>query len=1009
MLHVKETKLFLPQKGTPQEIRECYQFPPMGRNLSITFKFYRMKKQFMYALLIGALVVPTTGTLTSCKDYDDDISSLQSQIDKAGLKSDIEALQTQLQNASAAATAAKTTAESALAKAEAAATADAVAAVKATADKAAADVATAIANAAAAQSSADAAATTASTAQAAADKAIADAASAAATALAAQGTADKASTDVADALRRIGTLEQNSVTADQLETQLSDLKKSLLGEGGENESIATLTAKVDAYKGAVNELYSAVTSVELVESYAGFSGITDNWGSNSSQGGNLAYLGNPLTVDMIHGLITEDSRFGDEVAGVSGVVEYKKGTDVASNDDASIIVRVNPVNADLTKGTKIVLMDSKGNSLEKIVKVGEPKRFDKLITTRASQGKTGLWQLPLSVADGVSQEKFDEEIKVIDEHGNENTILYAVAINNTVDSKAEAAADRYVVSSYDVQPIYKEFAPGNDFTFEVAGKQVNALKNRYGLSDYQELKWNSYGPAAAPIMEDDGDIHKNVTAAIDDNRSGNNLIQVQVGKAFNVAKVVGLLNGEAVPADHYYVVLDEKNAVESGVSEINAWKSYKIDGLNTVVSGADPLALTIQSESANGDVIGFRVYAVNKDGKLLDPDGKAFYVQVGNFITGEVFANLDCVKGWTEAKPFTKQADVTYGPWVAKDKNNIMGETYTIPDSWVKYLDKDGNATSVVADITQVQFPVNPSVIKDGATITFTSKLTKAGVEVGTVTATITKVLPTTFPAEITFRPTQEYAPGKFKAFLVPVNGWETTSTSVEGTVDLNNIFYDLSDNITFTIAKAAKQGNKDVDVTAPATAANHHLVSIGKGYIDSETEHTVTAVYNYGNISCKPDENGNLVTEPYTISYGKNLSVIFACWAKANTYQWATNKQPKVMWNYAGTAVTGKTLADVKVTNSYDPTRFSGTFAALLAKPYFDVVAGSAHLKVDGQIDPYFTVAIAADGALTFTPSQTENAPTQDHVEQLVFQVKDAYGHVIDQSFDVLIQKPAN
>lgn len=959
----------------------------------------------MYALLIGALVVPTTGTLTSCKDYDDDISSLQSQIDKAGLKSDIEALQTQLQNASSAATAAKTAAESALAKAEAAGTADAVAAVKTTANKAAADVVTAIADAAAAQSSADAAAGVASTAQTKAEQAISDAADAASDALKAQGVADQAAADATDALRRIGTLEQNSVTADQLTTKLQELKNSLLGEGGENESIATLTAKVEAYKGAVNELYSAVTSVELVESYSGFSGVTSTWGANSSQGGNLAYCwANPLTVNMIHGLIAEDSEFGDEVEGVSEKVPYKKGTDVASKDESSIIVRVNPVNADLTKGTKIVLMNSLGKSLEKIVKVGEPKRFNKLITTRAGE-KTGLWQLPLSVADGVSEEEFKKE--VTSEEGKQ--ILYAVAINNTADSKADAAADRYVVSSYDVQPNYKEFEPGNDLTFEVEGKQVSALKNRYNVANYEELKWNSYGPAAAPIMEDNGDIHKNVTTATDDDRSGNNLIQVQAGKEFKIAKVAGLLNGEPVAADYYYVTLDEKNAVESGVSEINAWKGYTIEGLNTVTPASKDLELTIKSESANGDVIGFRVYAVNKDGKLLDPDGKAFYVQVGNFITGEVFANLDCAEGWTEAQPFTKQAGVTYGNWVAKDKDNIMGETYTISDSQVRYLDKDGNVTSVVADITQVQFPINPGMVKDGSTITFTSKLTDAaGVEVGSVTATITKKLPTTFPAEIKFRPTQEYATGKFKAFLVPVNGWETTRPSEEGTVDLNNIFYDLSDNVTFTIAKAAKQGDKNIDVKVPATAANHHVVNIAESFIDTETEHTVTAVYEYGNISCDVDENGNLVTKPHTVSYGKNMAVIFACWHRANTSVWANNKQPKVMWNANGTAVTGNTLANVNVNNSYDPTRFSGTFAALLAKPYFEVVSGSAHLTVDGQIDPYFTVAIAADGALTFTPSQTENAPTADHVETLEFKVKDAFGHVIDQSFEVIIQKPA-
>ena len=41
-----------------------------------------MKRKYFSALLMGALTVASVSTFTSCKDYDDDISSLQSQIDK---------------------------------------------------------------------------------------------------------------------------------------------------------------------------------------------------------------------------------------------------------------------------------------------------------------------------------------------------------------------------------------------------------------------------------------------------------------------------------------------------------------------------------------------------------------------------------------------------------------------------------------------------------------------------------------------------------------------------------------------------------------------------------------------------------------------------------------------------------------------------------------------------------------------------------------------------------------
>ena len=41
-----------------------------------------MNKKFLSAILFGALMVTSTGTFVSCKDYDDDIENLQAQIDE---------------------------------------------------------------------------------------------------------------------------------------------------------------------------------------------------------------------------------------------------------------------------------------------------------------------------------------------------------------------------------------------------------------------------------------------------------------------------------------------------------------------------------------------------------------------------------------------------------------------------------------------------------------------------------------------------------------------------------------------------------------------------------------------------------------------------------------------------------------------------------------------------------------------------------------------------------------
>ena len=989
-----------------------------------------MKRKYFSALLMGALTIASVSTFTSCKDYDDDIDNLQSQIDKAGLQSDIDALKTQLQDAASTASAAKTTAESALAKAnDAAVKADvekAIKAVETTANKAADDVATAISNAAnaqttadGAQKAADAAAKAAKAAQDQADKAVKDAAAAATTANAAAKQAD-----FEKALQRIGNLETSRVTADKLDEKLNQLKEELLGADGDKETIGSLTVKVNAYKGAVDELYSAVTSVELVETYSGVNGLTCNW--NGATGGMTPL---PLTVDMLHGLISDDSKFGDENGNdAKPVVEYVKGKDIDVKDDASIVVRVNPVNADLTKGAKIILLNSKGESLEDIVKVGTPSKFDKLITTRAAATvKTGLWKLPLSVAEGVSEEDFKKAVTVKDENGNEKAILYAVAINNTVDSKAEAAADRYVVSTYDVKPTYNKFVPSNDFTFKVGGKNVEEIHNRwdgyrivgensnFSSNKNPELAWAN-DAAAEPVLEGE---KKNVENANwnsnrPDIRYWTSLLQVEVGKSFSITD---LKTSDNKAADYYYVVLDKDNAIESGVSELNAWNSYVIDGLNKVVPASENLALTIKTEAANHDIIGFRVYAVNKDGKLLDPDGKAFYVVVGENYTSGIVGNLDAANKITEKKDFSPVDGVSYGPWELVADNNACPLAEK-PVFTAVYYDKDGNETTNMSEVTKIAFKVNnPALIADGATVSLKSTLRKSTdnynyYEVGTVTATYTKVLPKAFPADITFRPAQETGKGTgyFIAYMKPENGYTVTNKSANGSVDLHNVFYNLDDNVSFEIADAAKDANNKLTSVKADKANNFVAKVVAKDFINSTTKHAVTAKYNYGEISLvKNDKTGEWEKKAHTVDYGKSLSVTFACWHSASSYSWT--KQPSLQWK--AIADEFKTdIKDIAVKNTYNNDFFGGNFAQLLTNKYLEVKAGSAHLTYEGQVDPYFKVTVdAATGKFIFTQTgiQAENAPTVDHTENLEFVVVDAYGHEVPLSFKVTIKRPAS
>ena len=672
-----------------------------------------------------------------------------------------------------------------------------------------------------------------------------------------------------------------------------------------------------------------------------------------------------------------------------------------------------------------------------------------ITATRATSVNTGLWKLPVHVAKGVSKDDFKKAVTA----ENGKTILYAVAVKNTETQKD--AQDRYVVSTYDVKPSYTDFVANKDFTFKVAGTPVSDIHNRWTGSrilgengrDHSttnpESEWNGYGPATAPVYKTEGDVNKNVQNSTGDEvRFSKPLLQVEVDKAFTISDVAAVNNDKA--ADYYYVVLDKKNAIESGVSEINAWNSYDISGLNKTVKAGKSLDLVINSKSANTDVIGFRVYAVNRDGKLLDPDGKAFYVIVGNAISGNIVGNYDAVKKVTDKKEFKFIADVNYLGWeideeASKDvlpiKNPVTQEVLK-PTIVPVYYKEDGKTTTTTrSEVAYVAFEIyNPQYIKNGGTLVLKNVVKTynqngvAGYELGTIRAMYTKVLPQAFPSDITFRPKQETVDGSgnFKAYMKPVSNYIVAAAEkTEGTVDLDNIFYNLDANVSFNVKDAAKVNDKIVDVPSD----DDHVLTINKDFIDSKTAHAITASYNFGHISCEQNpETGAWETKNWVKTSNKSMNVTFACWESANSYAWkpagdaaikdANNNvifakkasQPQLQWSATGTNAIVKGEY-IKTTNSYNTTYFGGDLNKVLGeKKFLKVKANSAHLYYGAQEDPYFTVSVDANGNATFTQSgvQVENAPVADHVETLKFVVLDAFHHERTISLDVKILRPA-
>ena len=117
--------------------------------------------------------------------------------------------------------------------------------------------------------------------------------------------------------------------------------------------------------------------------------------------------------------------------------------------------------------------------------------------------------------------------------------------------------------------------------------------------------------------------------------------------------------GVPTPIRGFFVTLDNHFAIESQNSEINAWAQYiyknvaaynydhhvkktvPADATDAVIDRAIVLqpgnkgSIYIKDAAniLNDEIVGFRVHAVNLDGTLVDPDGRAFYVKIGKKTT----------------------------------------------------------------------------------------------------------------------------------------------------------------------------------------------------------------------------------------------------------------------------------------------------------------------------------------------------------------------------------------
>ena len=466
-----------------------------------------MNKKFLSAILFGALMVSSTGTFVSCKDYDDDIDELWGAVNggKEELSKKVSALETSVSDLQGAQT--KLEAEIAAVKKEAA---DA----KAAADQAAADAADAKAAALQAEKNAIEAAKAEIAKvkeelvkmiqdnQGASEEDIKAIESEIATIkgdIAALTAAYKgADAEILDKLskvestlgERISNLEADVKTnkeeigklqgALKLQQDALDAYKEATGKelGDINTRLAACEEAVKAlqgfdvaetkaaieqlkndYKKIAEEITKINTNLDVLSSaiYTGVTHVSLVNSENNNQGEDKWNL------DFESVLIQQDI-FGNEWTldkTIANKLEFKGGTQ--DQKSAKFLIRVSPTNANLD-ASMISLQDSKGEKLD-IVEVKNITPYDEWLTGIRGISKGALWVVEVALKN-YDDDSFNTAVykdgKKVD--NNQQYNLYAVAVDNTKEDET-AMGKRNIISTYDLTLEHGNFDPSEKIKF----------------------------------------------------------------------------------------------------------------------------------------------------------------------------------------------------------------------------------------------------------------------------------------------------------------------------------------------------------------------------------------------------------------------------------------------------------------------------------------------------------------------------------------------------------------
>ena len=1112
-----------------------------------------MKRKYLSALLMGTLTVASMSTFTSCKDYDDDISNLQGQIDKLATADQLSQKVAELQALISSNKSDITSLQSELAKKT---TLDEVKAVLAdyatkqyvdAADKTLQDAIDALKTGDIAKLKEDVV-----KAQAAADKAADDAKAANAeivetlktlatktelkdAAKAAQDAIDAVKSENAQKLKEAQdaiteTLKGYATKSDvedgdkkTLESLASTIKNAsdaltlanankqaiadaldILGKGYSKEN--TVAAAIEAIKGQIGTpnkelgtldsrlaaiesvlngvkdddtklgLATKVTNIEnqlrdIIGEYTTMVTAVDLYKTDANRWSN-GLPDNDLTFIWVPSEHT--TKFPADKNLTDAQIEFSADHKNITITD-SLVVRVSPTNAELTPAN-ISLINSQGKELNEFVDVQSVKPYKKLITgaTRAANATegNGLWTVTFKLKDGVDIQKFEEATI-----SQNSYVQFAVAVKNTTSEAKESP--RRVVSAYSVDVKGSSYEPANN-NILVQGnddvwKDIRNIRNRFDVilnngeekaSAYsRETNERKYGVSElewagnTPYTAEEAAKHTQLAKNYDQRAWSNTLLPVTVGKKINIAlgAMLGSNNtpyyyntetGRGYAVKGFYVTLDKDFAIESAPSELNAWAKYSYENVGvtnskgTITKAAHMFYgnegyITINSledTEVKGDIIGFRVFAVNFDGTLVDPDGRAFYVKVGDAKDQQTVAEANATitatasgsqyfkRNGNESNFFANittdafNVGATQTPDWTVDYTNNPGDLGNDPikdltygnDFYVKYYNNKGKEVSITSgEVASAKvFLLRPQRFVDGGTYTIKATLSDNVHELRDVTLKFTKVMPTAKDIKAL-----KYVDEKLVANNLFSNvAW--TSSNIykfyqnpanDGSIYEKVVSREMSDYVSGLVDEHYTLWFESLNVKQSKIAYDYSY-SVDRKNIDGK-EHAISYAYDFGPISLTHSYvTGEwLAPSEYVINAESNLKMLFNTWLNKETWAWQKDYTPTLTWN-AGVPVRNQKVSAANIIGANSLLgRFNDkSLNALFDAGYTQIAEKNGKPYVsfsnpafDVTVDVEHNTSLGGANNITFVFNQTTKTTVPDTSGTLTIGVEDCFGQV--------------